>query len=329
MTPDRYEASPGGSRRLSGFLQRRGSKLGLPTWAGFLFGGVFVAAGTAIMLVGTHILPVDPASVYAPYWVLTMAGASFAMGGLLVWGMAGKQFAANRRRVEATRQHPNEPALADYPWHPEGFAVSEWPGAAKAFAWAIGLTIFLSMFNWWAFAARGPWMVKAITILFDCIVLVMWWKAGQQFWSALKFGHSRIVFTRFPYRLPEPVVLRWQPGGGITQINKGTFTLRCVEEWMESSGSGDNRSTTLVHQEIWSGKWVLEQPRKLQLLDAVELRYELPADARPTQLSADKPVFWELEIRLDLPGLDFKETYLVPIYNPATTARIKPILLNR
>ena len=69
------------------------------------------------------------------------------------------------------RQYPNEPALTDYPWHPDGFEVSEWPGVAKAPAFAIGFTVFLSMFNWWAFVARGPWMVKGIVILFDCVAL--------------------------------------------------------------------------------------------------------------------------------------------------------------
>ncbi len=242
MTPDRYEPSPACRRRLSGYLQRRSSKLGVPTWGGFLFGGVFVAVGTAIILVGTRILAVDPASVHAPYLVLTVAGVSFALGGFMVWGMAWQQFAANRQRKEAARLHPNEPALEDYPWHPDGFEVSEWPGAAKAVGLAIGLTVFLSMFNWWAFAAGGPWMVKGIVGVFDLIAVLLWCKAGQQVLSALN--------------------------------------------------------------------------------------YELPADAQPTQLSADKPVFWELEVGLDLPGLDFKETYLVPIYNSATACPIKPILLN-
>jgi hypothetical protein len=328
MTPDRYEPLAAGCGRLSGTLSQRGTKLGLPTWAGFLFGSVFVAAGTVIVLMGTKVLPVDPRSVHAPYWVLTVAGASFALGGLMVWGMADRQFAANRSRREAMRRHPNEPALTDYPWHPDGFEVSEWPGVAKAMGLAIGLTIFLSMFNWWAFGAGGPWMVKAITLFFDCFGLAMWWQAAQQLGRALKFGHSRITFTRFPYRLPEPIVLRWQPADGVTQVNKGTFTLRCVLEWMESSGSGKSRTTNLVHEETWSGKWVLEQPRKLQLKDAVELRYELPAQAQPTQLSADKPVFWELEVNLDLPDLDFKETYLVPIYGAVTAPHIKPIVLN-
>ena len=50
------------------------------------------------------------------------------------------------------------------------------------------------------------------------------------------------------------------------------------------------------------------------LREAVELRFEPDANALPTKLHADRPVFWELEVKLDLPGLDFEETYLVPVY---------------
>jgi hypothetical protein len=329
MKPDRYEVSSDGRRRLSGFIQKRGSRMGFPSWGGFLFGIPFVAAGALIVLVGTKVVAVDPASVRAPYWVLTVAGVSFALGGLMVWGMAWSQFAANRQRLQAGRQYPNEPALADYHWHPDGFEVSGWDGAAKAVGWAIGLTVFFSIFNWWAFWGDGGWIVKAVVVTFDCLGLAVWRRAGRQIGSALKFGHSRIAFTRFPYRLPEPVVIRWQPGNGISQVNKGTFTLRCVEEWTEVRGSGKSRSVSLVHEEIWSAKWILDQPRKLPVKDAVELAYDLPPGAPLTRLSADRPVFWELEVNLDVPGLDFTQTYLVPIYNPKATSRIKPILLNR
>ncbi len=321
MKPDRYELSPPGRRRLSGFLQQRGARLGLPAAGKLLFGSLFVAAGILIILVGTKTLAVNPASVHAPYWVLTVAGASFAMGGLVLWGMAGRHFAADRRRVRAAREYPNEPALADYRWHPERFEVSGWKGAARAVGFALGLSVFLSIFNWWAFWGNGGWMVKAIVIVFDCVTLAVWWLAARQVGSALKFGHSWIAFTRFPYRLAEPVIVRWQPADGISQINKGTFMLRCVEEWLESRGSAKHRTVTLVHEEIWGAKWVLEQARKLQVKEAVELRYELPPDAQPTQLNAPRPVFWELEVQLDLPGLDFRETYLVPIYGWNTTAR--------
>jgi hypothetical protein len=314
MSPDRYEYSTGAGR-LSGNLQRRSNRLGLPTWGGLLFGGVFVAAGTAIVLVGLKIIPVNPRSVHAPFWVLAAAGASFALGGFVVWGMALRQFAANRRRLEAIRRYPNEPALADYLWHPDGFEVSEWPGVIKIFAMAVGLTIFLSMFNWWAFGIGGPWMVKGIVGLFDFVAVMVWLQAMQQVGRALKFGHSKVQFETFPCFLPDPVAIRWQPFRGVGQVHKGTFTLRCIEEWMEQHGTGKNRTTVLIHNEIWRGVGMFEQPRNFQLRETVDLNFNIPTSARSTDLSADKPVFWELEVKLDLPGLDFAETYLVPIYH--------------
>lgn len=329
MKPDRYEVSSEGRRRLSGFIQQRGSRLGMPSWGGLLFGSIFVTVGAIIVLVGTKVIPVDPAKVNAPYWVLTAAGASFAIGGLAVWAMAWKQFAADRQRLQAARQYPNEPALADYHWHPDGLEVSGWGGAVKLLAFAIGMTVFFSIFNWWAFWGNGGWFVIAIVVVFDCLGLVVWWQAGRQVGRAFKFGRSRITFTQFPYRLPGPVVIRWQPPDSVSQVNKGTFTLRCVEEWVEVSGTGKNRRSTLVHEEIWSANWLLDQPRKIPVKDAVELTYELPADAPPTRLSADRPVFWELEVNLDVPGLDFNQTYLVPIYNSKAASGIKPIPLNR
>jgi hypothetical protein len=133
---------------------------------------------------------------------------------------------------------------------------------------------------------------------------------------ALKFGYSRIEFASFPFRLPEPVVICWRPFGGISRINKGTFALRCVEERMERQG----KTVSIVHEEIWRANWIVEQPRNLQLREEVALRYELPADAQSTNLGAQNPLFWELEVKLDLPGLDFDETYLVPVYGLAQAA---------
>jgi hypothetical protein len=329
MKPDRYEHSDTGPQRLSGSLQQRGAKMGMPTWGAVLFGIPFVGVGAFLILVGARIVPVNPSSVHAPYWVLGVAGGAFACGGLMVWSMAWRQFAAARQRRQAAAQRPNEPALADYRWDPRGFEVSQWAGALRTVAIALGLSVFLSMFNWWAFGQRAEGLVKAVVVVFDCVAVALWCSAVLSVGRALKFGHSRIVFTRFPYELGTPVLLRWRPSAGIDQVSKGTFTLRCVEEWTETTGSGKNRHTTLIHEELWSAKWMLEQPRRLAPKDDVELSYEVPSDAPPTQLTADRPRFWELEVKLDLPGLDFKATYLVPIYGAKTTPRIKPIVLNR
>lgn len=158
-------------------------------------------------------------------------------------------------------------------------------------------------------------MVKGIVILFDLILLAVWWQACLLLGRAIKFGGSRIEFAEFPFRLHKPVVVRWQPASGIVQARKGSFTLRCVEEWFETHGSGKSRSTRMVHEQIWSGTWFLDQAYTFQRGEDIELHFEPGAGTLPTNLHSDRPVFWELEVKLDLPGLDFEKAYLVPVYD--------------
>lgn len=288
--------------------------MGMSTAGGFVFGGVFVAVGSLIMLVGAKIIPVESGSVHAPYSVLMIAGSVFALAGLMVSGMAIKQFAANKRHREMAGRYGNEPALADYPWDVRGFGAPRWKRAINCILGAGVFTLFLSMFNWWAFFAKGPWLVKAVVVIFDLILLAIWYQAVVYVGRAVKFGGSCIEFAHFPYSRTQPIVVRWQRASGIERINQGTFTLRCVEEWLEQRGSGKNRSIQVIHEERWSGTWRVDRPQTFEFGQWIELKFDLPPNPAPTRLSAERPLFWEFEVHLDLPGLDFNETYLVPIY---------------
>ncbi len=314
MVADRWNISTE-RRRLPGRTERRGAQTGLPAVGAFLFGGLFVTVGVLVMLVGLRVIPVDPQGVHAPWWVLTVFGAVFAAAGMFVEGMALRQLRSEQRRREAARQFPNEPALADYGWDTTGYSPPRWSAAIKALAGAAFLTLFLSIFNYWAFFANAPWPVKAIVVVFDLILLAVWWETARRTGKAFKFGGSRIAFARFPYRRREPVVVRWLPGEGIATARSGTFTLRCVEEWFEHTGSGKNRSAHLVQEELWGATAHLDRQRTFTRGETLEWRFEPPSGLPATQLSAAKPVFWEFAVKLDLPGLDFEEVYLVPVYD--------------
>ena len=315
MRLSRNEESANGRRRLRGRTERRGSHTGMSTRGIFAFGACFVVMGLFIVLVGSRVIPVDPKKVHAPWWVLTTAGAVFALGGLMVWGMTWKQFTANRRR-ELARKNA-EPALSDYAWDTRGVEAPRWKRAFTAVGGALFLTLFLSMFNWWAFFAEGPWPVKIIVILFDLILVAVWWQAAIRVGCALKFGRSRLEFSRFPFRPGGPVVLHWTGTAEIADLTGGTFTLRCVEEWQERSGHGKSRTVRLVHEELWSGTWHLDPAGHCEPGKRLELQFDVPADAPSTCLHAERPVFWELEVNVQMPGFDFEETYLVPVYGPA------------
>ena len=216
--------------------------------------------------------------------------------------------------ASTARLHPDEPAYRDYCWDSNGFVPSRWAPALKAFGFAAFMMLFLSVFNWWAFINKGPFMVKLITGIFDLITVFVWIGFFKRVWHAFKFTGSRISFAQFPYRVGQSTVLNWHLPTGVHSVTKGSFTLRCVEQWFEERGSGDNRNRHIVQEQLWSGTWSMDVTRSFGRGEQIELRFDPPADMPGTMLSADKPIFWELEIKLDVPGLDFHERYLVPIY---------------
>jgi hypothetical protein len=315
MELDRYEQQTG-ARRLTGEWKQRSARAPLSTRGTFLFGLPFVGAGTVIALIGIKVIAVDPATVHAPYWIVAAMGFVFAFAGIFLWRAGWRQYRSNRRRAAMLERHVSEPALVDYPWDPRGFEPARWSKLIKSLVAIGGVTLFLSAFNWWAFFADGPWPVKAIVSFFDLILLIGWIRAAMAIGRTLKFGPSRIEFARFPYRRTEPAVVRWMTPAGIGTATKGTFTLRCVAEWYETTRSNGESQERLVHEQNWAGTWSLERPREFPAGKMIELRFELPAEMEPTCFnnSTARAIYWELEVKLDLPGLNFSETYLVPVY---------------
>lgn len=286
----------------------------MPAWGMWLFGLPFAGIGGVVMLIGTRRLEVDPATVHAPYWVLTVFGAVFFCAGILVWGLAVRESWEKHRRAAVLRAHVNEPALLDRKWDPRGILPSRWGRVFGNLAGLAGLALFLSIFNWWAFLNQGPWLVKGIVTIFDALLLYGAFQVALLVGRTIKFGASRIEYVRFPYRVGEPVVVRWFPPTGIRQINGGRVTLRCVEEWYETREHGSERSQYLIQEVKWRGSWQVAPARGIGTGKGIELSFVTPAGVPPTCCSAARPVIWQLHVALDLPGLDFVETYLVPVY---------------
>ncbi len=303
-------------KRLKSYNHQRGTRTGMSVVGAFVFGSVFVMAGVAIALVGLRVILVDPSSIHAPHWVIVVSGACFAAAGLMVWTMAATQHRAERHRRDAMRLHVGSDAHADHAWSPSGFVPPRWGKAIRSIVLAVFISVFLSMFNWWAWCVPGsPWPLKVIVVLFDLVLLLVWWQAVLVTGRAVKFGGSRLVFQRFPYRLDDTIAVRWIPPSGVTRAERGSFTFRCIEEYYEERGRGKDRNRWLVHDELCAEVQSFDTPTDFPPGRPVELRFALPTDARATRLSAERPIYWELEVRLAMAGLDFEEWYLVPVYS--------------
>ena len=309
MTLDRLETSSVG-RRLDGRPAHAPLQTGLSNRAAFAFGIVFVGVGALIALVGLGYVPVKEDSIHVPRWVVVLFGGMFLLPGLMMWHLTWRQFRAQRRQLRARRLHPLQPALADYPWDRSGFSAPRWPRAFKmllatalAGAAAVG-------FAAWAFKPGSTTGAKVAAVLGLLIAFSMAWETAVRFLRAFRFGGSVVRFGQFPFVPGKRIRLRWRPARGIGHVRRGTFTLRCINELWQTSGETPMRC---VH-ERWSQTWHIDSPRQWQARDELELNYDPPADLPSTRLNVAAPAYWELQVQLDLPGLDFSETYLVPVY---------------
>jgi hypothetical protein len=303
-----------GRRRLSGTAERRGTRSGFSVAGAILFGLVFVGAGCGILLLGLRVIPSDRSSVHAPWWVIQVCGVCFAGGGLAVWSMASTQWSEDRRRRAAALRYGGSQALLDHGWDVRGYSPPRWKRAVQLTMMAGFMSLFFSVMNWIAWFAHAPVLFKVVAPLFDLILLLVWWKAAVGIARAIRFGNSRLAFDHFPYRLSDTVQIGWIPPRAMVRAEKGSFTLRCVEEYYEERGSGDDRNRWLVHDELSAETQAFDVPQSFAAGRAVELRFTPASDAPPTKLSGDRPVFWELEVKLTRASLDFEERYLVPIY---------------
>jgi hypothetical protein len=317
MPPIVFRPGPTTTRRLPNPTRIRGTRTGLSLHGGLLFGAAFVGVGTWLVLIGLRI--VEPGGHFnVPRWVMTPIGAVFGIGGFFMWGKIWLQRQAERRHAQVMLWNPNQPALADYPWDPSGARSELRQQAIRATVIAIFFILFLIPFNYVAFFGENPhWLFGGLVGLFDLITVYLLFDLFLRWGRAFKFGQALLRFESFPYSTHKPVKLTWIAPTGCRGSATGSFTLRAIREWHETTGSTKNRSNQLVHEQQWSGTWEITEPTPFTPGQNYAFTFDLPAGAPSTAMQAERPLFWEFEVTLRLPGLDFNDVYLVPIYGPA------------
>ena len=135
-----------------------------------------------------------------------------------------------------------------------------------------------------------------------------------------RFGPSRFEMS--------PATLGGQLSGTIhTRLDnvhstRVTLKLTCLDRI--TRGSGDNRDTR--ENIIWREEYVVPEGQVgLGGLDAsIPVRFALPADARETTaVGQSDGIVWVLAAEANVPGVDFKEDFDVPVRRGAATGTVE------
>ena len=311
-----------------------GTALAMSAWANIAFGAVFVVGGAAGILAATGFFGrAFEAGRGAPHWVFAAFGIFAAAMGCYVWAIAFRAIRAARRRETLARQNQTPAALLDYSWDDGGFRANPWRKAIRLLAWILVLSVFLSPFNYlvlgdaWraishfdrkdgVFAALGLFnFIPALIIaIFDGVLLWMLGLFVLAVFRAVRFGGSRLKWSRFPIPPGCEVELTFELPRTIVSFERADIDLRCIEEFWETSGHGDNRSRRLIHEQIWSERATFGREDCDPVTCALTARFSIPPEARVTSISIPPVVFWRADLRVAMAGPDYVATFLVPVY---------------
>ena len=314
-------ASEGGLKELRGRQGR--SATTIHGWPALLFGLPFVGVGvTGVVLFVTGSVPKD-----APRSMVLWFGVVFGLAGISLVGHGIRGLLRRRRVAERRERHPEEPWLWDYDWPRHGVTDRAGRAVVKAFVGAAAFVVFLIPFNWIGLGGLGDvpgiaiWML--VVGLFDLITAGMIGYAVYLLLRYLKYGTSTLAFERFPFHLGEDMVVRFQASGGGAGFDRVAAKLICVEERYETRGSGKNRSQRVVCYERYAASLLIDDARsRWEGRRGLTLRFTPPRDGPPTRLSERPALFWVVDVEAEVPGVDYRGSFLVPVYG-------RPVALTR
>ena len=292
--------------RLSNHSDRSGTTVsGVPSIA---IGSLFGVVGVGIAFLSTFGW-IEPARG-VPWWIVAIVGMVFALAGVsfVVHGMVCMEVQRRAARLRPT--HAREPWIWDHPWDDQGSRDDSGRRIARAIWGSAFLALFLIPFNWIGFLSpERPAIFAVVAVLMDGMLLASIARIGYLIAQRSKYGPAMLRFRRFPFHPGGEVEVHLARPAHLAGVETPQALLRCVQERYEVEGSGKNRRQVVVAYELWSARETAEFRRGEFIW-----RFVVPAGLPGTALSERPPRYWELELRVEVPGIDFAGTFLVPVY---------------
>jgi hypothetical protein len=291
----------------------------------FFFGLIFVAAGLIPILMAVGVLPINPEDKNVPHWVPFSAGGIFVMAGMIVIGNSIRAMARRRQLREREAANPNEPWFWDYGWDQR--RTSDDGGRRTRQAWfgAIILGIFLTPFNAVFMIEKVPFFVRGIIGFFDLLLLLVLGLAIHQLLQRMKYGSSYIRYDVFPIPLGRQATFFFSNARGIGSFDSFEATLRCIQERIIETGSGEERSRQTHYFELHAESIKIGASGHHRGGNReLELPFQLPEGDYSTHLRSPEPRYWELELLAKTPGVDYCARFILPVYG-AVQGAVEPL----
>ena len=233
--------------------------------------------------------------------------------GLILLPVYGQRL--NQRQQSAEAQFPNEPWKWRADWASGRVNSNVRSSTIGAWVMAVLWNLVSSPLYWIVpheAPRRGP--VVLIGFLFPLAGIYLLVRAVRLSLELHEFGRTYFQMDSVPgvvgRELKGAIHVRFPhtPDHGI-QLN-----LSCVNRVV--TGSGNSTSTT--ENILWRGESTLTAGQLYAgpAETIIPISIHIPRDGRPTQkFDARNSIFWLLEARADVPGVDYEDTFEVPVFH--------------
>jgi len=219
-----------------------------------------------------------------------------------------------KRRAQGAAD-PQRPWVSDYPWRPEGMdpdypaaSGSSWPGRLAVLG-LIGLcNLALLSDQTWLLILVLVLDLVGVLILFELILKVVHW---------LRHPRTRMRWTTFPAFLGGRLEGTFTVRPGQHVMTSIQVRLRCVRDERVEHPAQEGTTSALEPYVIYEQS--LELPPPGDTLDELPLAFDLPADLPGTDLGQDEATYWQVALRIPVPGPDVEAVFLAPVYEKART----------
>jgi hypothetical protein len=159
-------------------------------------------------------------------------------------------------------------------------------------------------------------MLKVLS--FFCLIglcLLVW--AVRRTWAWLRFGGSVLELASTPGVIGGTLEGQIQTGVQIVPTKPMQLVLSCIRETRVERGTRSNRENDITRDTLWetdrsvSVGRLTQGPRGLAIPVRIAIPYGLPSS---DDSDMDNRIRWQLVVFCDLPGIDFRADFQVPVF---------------
>ena len=273
--------------------------------------------GTYLILLAVGVIcPLGESFVETWRWPVAIQGLVLVLAGVgpIVYGLWGILDLLRRRQSQ--RGHLNEPWHIDHPWDRSGSTDEVFQKALGPLLFTGFMAAFLVPFICGPFLFTDALAIAtAIAVICSIPIAALIGYSVYLMMRYFKYGTTTLRFRRFPFFLGETLDVELIASYGIGAFDSLGITLRCIQEEVQTITRLIYKRVLVNHYQVYADTIRFDRAGVYEAGSSpVPISFPLPANGPTTRLSARSPTYWQIEIKADTPGVDYKAVFLVPVY---------------